>query len=148
MNSFTGGVFMGIGFFLLLPESKEIIGSWANDNIKEEKWKEMPYSFFLSFLAYSFMLLIEKVFLTSSSLIPLVNKCDSETHSHRPSNSYASDHKSEKTIEVESEDDDDEQTFKNVISIKGRFASFMQIRNCKYFLINYSKIVRVARNSL
>jgi hypothetical protein len=133
MNSFTGGVFMGIGFFLLLPESREMMESWADENIKDDKFKELPYSFFVTFLAYSFMLLIEKVFFTSTSLIPLINDVEPHGHVHRHDESHISEHSSQ--IDEEPSEDEDEQVFKNVVSSKGKFASFMQIRNRNIILL-------------
>jgi hypothetical protein len=133
MNSFTGGVFMGIGLFLLLPESREMMGSWADENIKDEKFKELPYSFFITFLAYSFMLLVEKVFFYSTSLIPMINEVEPHGHSHLNDESHIGEHASHHEEESE---DEDEQVFKNVVSSKGKFASFMQIRNCMTNFIN------------
>jgi hypothetical protein len=136
-NSFTGGVFMGIGFFLLLPQSKEKLESWADDSIMDEKWKEMPYCFFISFLAYSFMLFVEKVCFSSTSLIPILNDVEPHGHSHndeRHSSMHSSDHENQDEVT----EDENEETFKNVVSTKGKFASFMQIRNCKYCLLIFN----------
>ena len=127
-NSFSGGIFCGIGLFLLLPEGKEVCEDWAKKNINDEKLQDLPFCFFIAFLAYSFFLFIEKVLFNASSLIPMVrgdghghgHAHDTHEHEHHP------EHSSPDTSE-----DEDEEAFKNVVSSKGKFASFLGMRNCK-----------------
>lgn len=60
------------------------------------------------------MLLIEKILFSTQSLIPLI----------------VSEHDQEEMQGIdELDEDEDELALKNVISAKGKFASFMQIRN-------------------
>lgn len=86
--------------------------------------KELPYCFFICFGAYSFMLLMEKVLFSSQSLIPMVSGDGGHGHSHgEDQNNHSHD---------ENEKDEDEEAFKNVVSAKGKFASFLGLRNSKF----------------
>ena len=139
---------MGIGLFLLLPESKEVWEDWAKANIKDEHLQELPYAFFVTFFAYSFMLFVEKVLFSTPSLIPLVS---GEGHPHGHDHGDHSGHNHDEPIETEHKElksidhgkdgeedsDEDEEAFKNVVSAKGKFASFLGMRNCKKNLIYF-----------
>lgn len=78
----------------------------------------MPYAFFVAFAAYSFLLLIEKVAFSATSLLPA-----QDIHSH-------GDQLNDVNVDSQGDSDEDEETLKNVITTKGKFASFLQIRNC------------------
>ena len=133
INYFTGGLFLGIGLFILLPQGKERMESWAHESIKDPKWQEMPYCFFISFLSYSFMLFVEKVCFSFTSLIPIINDIEPHGHAHQHNEIDSGHLPSEHIHEDQADNDENEEVFKNVVSTKGKFASFMQIRNCKYF---------------
>lgn len=77
----------------------------------------------MSFISYTFLLLVEKIVFNTSMIIPLNLNEDSNI---RNSNEN-------KNIEKENENDEEEETIKNIISSKGKFASFLQIRNSKIF---------------
>jgi hypothetical protein len=126
LNSLGGGIFIGIGLFLLLPEAKKAFEIYFAEFKERSPWYEMPYSFFIAFATYSFLLFFEKVAFNINAIIP----DDGLPHHH---------HEEEKEGEVnqvkEDSSDEDEEVFKNVVSTRGKFASFMQVRECKGFLI-------------
>lgn len=128
-NCFSGGIFMGIGLFILLPESSKIFQDWAEDAIKGHEWHEMPYAYFTAFLAYAFMLLIEKIFFNSQSLIPMLNGAQAG-HAHGHDHEHGEDNHSQNSEESE-DSDAEEEVIKNVVSTKGKFGSFLQISNSK-----------------
>jgi len=64
--------------------------------------------FYLTFLSYSFLLFTEKVAF-SSTISP------AHSHSHDDN--------------LKNNSDEEEEVLKNVVSTKGKFASFLQIRN-------------------
>jgi ABC-type nickel/cobalt efflux system permease component RcnA len=122
LNSLNGGIVIGIGLFLLLPESKQSFEEYfdsrhTNNEDEHSAWEEMPYAFFLSFFVYSFLLFSEKVLLSSSIKQP---------HIHDHEHHYD---------EVENDSDVEEEVLKNVVSTKGKFASFLQVRNSIKLLI-------------
>ena len=67
------------------------------------------------------MLFLEKVLFSSQSLIPMVS---GDGHGHSHGDEINHDH-------VEDDKDEDEEAFKNVVSSKGKFASFLGLRNSK-----------------
>jgi len=126
INAFSGGVFLGVGLFILLPESKEIATNYFEDLEKKEGESflyELPYSFFFSFLSYSILLLLEKVCFNTSMIIPLdLNEEQGKDSIIEP-------------LDDLEDRDQEEEIMKNVVSTKGKFASFLQIRNSIF--LNY-----------
>lgn len=112
---------------------------WAdNGGIENEKLKEIPLCEFIVFGAYSFMLLIEKIVFSAQSLIPMLNEGGGHGHGHGHDDDVkmlTDDKKSPILPEDDEDSDEDEEAFKNVVSAKGKFASFLQIRNCNIKLI-------------
>lgn len=131
-NAFSGGVFLGVGLFILLPESKEISKSYFKELEKkngESFFYDLPYPFFYCFLSYSFLLLVEKVCFNTSMIIPLdvSDKTGKDSHIESLPN-------------IDYDSDEEEDIIKNIVSTKGKFASFLQIRNSRlnsnfFFLI-------------
>jgi ABC-type nickel/cobalt efflux system permease component RcnA len=118
-----------------LPESKEVWEEWAKKNINQENLQELPYCFFVAFLAYSFFLFVEKVLFSASSLIPMIrgeghHHGHDHDHVHDSHEHHEHDHHPEHSSPDTSEDED-EEAFKNVVSSKGKFASFLGMRNRK-----------------
>lgn len=66
-NALTGGIFIGIAFFHLLPEAGAAFESYFLDN--PFYYPNFPFSFFFAFVSYSLILFIEKVAFNSHSLI-------------------------------------------------------------------------------
>ena len=58
-NSFSGGIFLGMGLFHILPESAEML----------EKLCDAPIAYFCSFGAYAIILFVEKIAINSHSLV-------------------------------------------------------------------------------
>ncbi len=75
------------------------------------------------------MLMIEKVVFSSQSIIPFVSGEAGHGHSHGEEEQHH-DHSHQENLEKE--DDEEEEAIKNVVSAKGKFASFLGLRNCKY----------------
>lgn len=59
---------MGIALFHLMPESAESFDDYYNQTDPDSKWKKLPNAFFIAFISYSLILLIEKVAFDSHSL--------------------------------------------------------------------------------
>ena len=59
-NAFSGGLFLGIGLFHVLPEGDEKI---------REKWPKLPWAYFIAFLSYALILFVEKVLMDSHELL-------------------------------------------------------------------------------
>ena len=134
INSFSGGIFIGIGLFLVLPESKENLEKWSQ-TIETEFFKELPYCFFLTFLSYSMMLFFEKILFNSQSLIPMNYEENAHGHSH-------GFHELKDVDEPEvANSDEEEEIMKNVVSTKGKFASFLGIRNSILYFLRFSENV-------
>lgn len=66
-NALSGGIFLGIAFFHLLPEAGEAYETYFKEN--PSKHSNFPFSFFFAFISYSLILFIEKVAFNSHSLI-------------------------------------------------------------------------------
>jgi hypothetical protein len=67
-NAFSGGLFMGIALFHLLPESVENFNIYFSKDGENSRWKNLPCASFLAFISYSLILLVEKVAFDSHSL--------------------------------------------------------------------------------
>ena len=75
-NAFSAGIFLGIGFFHLMPEATESFENYFLNEGKNSFIKGWPMAFLLAFLCYSFILYLEKVAFNSHVLI-------AHTHTHR-----------------------------------------------------------------
>lgn len=67
INTFSGGIFLGLGLFHQLPEANEML----EENIIQEHY---PFTYLLAFLTYSLILFIEKVATDSHNI--------GDVHSH------------------------------------------------------------------
>ena len=68
-NAFSGGLFMGIGLFHLLPEAQENFDSYySNPEVQGSFFSSQPLSYFIAFISYSLILFLEKVAFNSHSL--------------------------------------------------------------------------------
>lgn len=133
LNSFSGGIFMGIGLFLLLPSASEEIEHYFHHKKINSEWTHLPFGFIIAFLAYSFLLFMEKVAFNTMSIIPLqyeTAEFNRQASEEKDSSADESSVHSHVHAGEEHDSDEDEETIRNVISNKGKFASFLQIRNC------------------
>ena len=68
----------------------------------------------------------------------MVSGEEGHSHGHKHEEEHVSDVHRESVQEKEEEDEDeDEEAFKNVVSSKGKFASFLGMRNCNH-IFNFS----------
>ena len=72
-NAFSGGLFLGIGLFHVLPESAEML----------EQMSEMPVAYFCAFLSYALILFVEKVAFNSHALLHGHDHDDKNSKSNR-----------------------------------------------------------------
>jgi len=72
-NAFSGGLFLGIGLFHVLPESAEML----------ESLSEMPVAYFCAFLSYALILFVEKVAFNSHALLHGHDHEDKNNESNR-----------------------------------------------------------------
>jgi zinc transporter ZupT len=150
-NAFSGGIFLGIGFFHLFPEANENFEKYfATPEGKSSFIFGMPMSYLLAFLSYSLILYLEKVAFNSHSLIahthnnlnddlaeqglnePLLDKEknkneNDEVYHDCTHNLYEND----SNIKNSSDEEigQDEQIIRNIVSSKGQFSSLLQSRN-------------------
>ena len=68
-NAFSAGIFLGIGFFHLMPEASENFENYFLNEGKNSMFNKLPVSYLLAFLSYCFILYIEKVAFNSHALI-------------------------------------------------------------------------------
>ena len=71
VNTFAGGLFLGIGLFHILPEANEKFE-------KYKKLEDIPLAYFLSFISYAVILFVERVAFDGHSLL------NGEHHNHKP----------------------------------------------------------------
>jgi hypothetical protein len=84
-NALSGGIFLGIAFFHLLPEAAESFKSYFI-MINRPELAEYPLHFLFAFIAYSLILFIEKIAFDSHSLIDHDHHQDKESHIHSENN--------------------------------------------------------------
>ena len=68
-NAFSAGIFLGIGFFHLMPEATENFDNFFLNEGKASFINGWPMPYLLAFLSYSFILYLEKVAFNSHALI-------------------------------------------------------------------------------
>jgi len=162
-NAFSAGIFLGIGFFHILPEATENFENYFLNEGQNSIIKGWPMVYLLAFLSYSFILYLEKVAFNSHALIahthgddhdinhdeninelkePLLendnehNKKDKKIY-HDCTNDLFENNNNEKELYFLNNDDghDDEQIIRNIISSKGQFSSVLHSRNLSKYSI-------------
>ena len=161
-NAFSAGIFLGIGFFHLMPEASENFENYFLNEGKNSMFNKLPVSYLLAFLSYCFILYIEKVAFNSHALIahthgdehdinynenidelkePLLDndnnhdKIDKKIY-HDCTNDLFENNNNEKELYFLNNNNghDDEQIIRNIISSKGQFSSVLQSRNLSKYL--------------
>ena len=146
-NAFSGGIFLGIGFFHLFPEANENFEIYfASPEGKNSYIFGWPMSYLLAFLSYSLILYLEKVAFNSHALIahththiqedieennlnePLLGNNQKDTVFHDCTN-HLYEENNLKNSSDEEEIGNDEKIIRNVVSSKGQFSSLLQSRN-------------------
>ena len=92
-NAFSGGLFLGIGLFHVLPESAEML----------EGLSEAPIAYFCAFLSYALILFVEKVAFNSHALI------HGHGHNHNDEEKRITLSKLNETNETDGENEDNEK---------------------------------------
>ena len=158
-NAFSGGIFLGIGFFHLFPEANENFDKYfTTPEGKRSYIFGLPMSYLLAFLSYSFILYLEKVAFNSHALIahthtlkndsneieennlnePLLGNKDKDKVFHDCNLYENGNNMSNSNLKNNSEDEEigqDEQIIKNIVSSKGQFSSLLQSRNLSKSII-------------
>lgn len=149
-NAFSGGIFLGIGFFHLFPEANENFEKYfSTPGGKSSFFFGLPMSYLLAFLSYSLILYLEKVAFNSHALIahthnhdehhdeidekdlnePLLDKKkkDEVFYHDCMNNIYEND----KELKDSSDEEmgQDEQVIRNIVNSKRQFSSVLQSRN-------------------
>ena len=146
-NAFSGGIFLGIGFFHLFPEANENFEIYfASPEGKNSYIFGWPMSYLLAFLSYSLILYLEKVAFNSHALIahththiqedieennlnePLLGNSQKDTVFHDCTNNLYEENNLKNSSDEE-EIGNDEKIIRNVVSSKGQFSSLLQSRN-------------------
>jgi zinc transporter 1/2/3 len=149
-NAFSAGIFLGIGFFHILPEATENFENYFLNEGKDSYIKGWPIVYLLAFLSYSLILYIEKVAFNSHALIahthkhdkndieennlnePLLGNTDKDKVYH-DCNLYekGNDNINNENLKNSSDEEigQDEQIIRNVVSSKGQFSSLLHSRN-------------------
>ena len=155
-NAFSAGIFLGIGFFHILPEATKNFENFFLNEGKDSYIKGWPIVYLLAFLSYSLILYIEKVAFNSHALIahthgeghnsdeenlddelkePLLagnndNKENKKIYHDCTNDLFEDDNKeNELYFRDKNNERDDEQIIRNIISSKGQFSSVLQSRN-------------------
>jgi hypothetical protein len=147
-NAFSGGIFLGIGFFHLFPEANENFEIYfSSPEGKSSFIFGWPMSYLLAFMSYSLILYLEKVAFNSHSLIAHTHINGGNEYSNLNEPLLGNDEKKEifhdctknlydnydnLNMKNSSEDEEigqDEQIIRNVVSSKGQFSSLLQSRN-------------------
>ena len=169
-NAFSAGIFLGIGFFHILPEATESFENYFLNEGQNSIIKGWPIVYLLAFLSYSLILYLEKVAFNSHALIahthgdetsieneenfdelkePLLsgnlknNKKiyhDCTNHLYQDDNNNDVDLFYKQSFDGNDEIGNDEQIIRNIISSKGQFSSVLHSRNLSKFKILLSKI--------
>ena len=160
-NAFSAGIFLGIGFFHLLPDSTENFESYFLNEGKNSTIKGWPMVYLLAFISYSFILYLEKVAFNSHALIAHTHgdednkENDENVEELKEPLLSGNNNKGNKIIYHDCIDDldendnndknlffpennnerDDEQIIRNIISSKGQFSSVLHSRNLSKYLI-------------
>ena len=162
-NAFSAGIFLGIGFFHILPEATESFENYFLNEGQNSIIKGWPIVYLLAFLSYSLILYLEKVAFNSHALIahthgdehdinhnenidelkePLLDndnnhdKIDKKIY-HDCTNDLFENNNNEKELYFLNNNNnghDDEQIIRNIISSKGQFSSVLQSRNLSKYL--------------
>ena len=161
-NAFSAGIFLGIGFFHILPDATESFENYFLNEGKNSIIKGWPIVYLLAFLSYSLILYLEKVAFNSHALIahthgdehdinhnenidelkePLLDndnnhdKIDKKIY-HDCTNDLFENNNNEKELYFLNNNNghDDEQIIRNIISSKGQFSSVLQSRNLSKYL--------------
>ena len=160
-NAFSAGIFLGIGFFHILPEATESFENYFLNEGQNSIIKGWPIVYLLAFLSYSLILYLEKVAFNSHALIahthgdehdinhnenidelkePLLDndnnhdKIDKKIY-HDCTNDLFENNNNEKELYfLNNNVHDDEQIIRNIISSKGQFSSVLQSRNLSKYL--------------
>jgi zinc transporter ZupT len=86
INTFSGGIFLGLGFFHQLPEANEML----EDNPIQEHY---PFTYLLAFITYSLILFIEKVATDAHNI------ADAHGHNHNHEENKKEEKKSNSSLE-------------------------------------------------
>ncbi len=158
-NAFSAGIFLGIGFFHLMPEATENFDNFFLNEGKTSFINGWPMPYLLAFLSYSFILYLEKVAFNSHALIahthgdeenalsednendlkePLIRKSSKKIY-HDCTNDLYEDNEKDLFFQQNNNDNNynkerdeignDEQIIRNIISSKGQFSSVLHSRN-------------------
>ena len=76
-NSFSAGIFLGMGLFHILPESVEML----------EEATEVPLAYICCFLSYALILFVEKIAFNSHSIVHAAH-CHEDSHPHGDDHSH------------------------------------------------------------
>lgn len=91
-NALSAGIFLGIAFFHLLPESTENFQNYFT-SINMPKLQNYPFQFLFAFIAYALILFVEKVAFDSHSLLDHEHGDDHDHHEHADNHQHE-DHSS------------------------------------------------------
>lgn len=124
-NTFSAAIGIASAFFLVLPKSGEFIGEYFDKNGGEEKYGHLvtgiSWGFVACFFSYSFSLVIQKVLFSN----------DHGGHPHGLGEAEETLLAGKTKKEIEQIEDDNEEAFKNIVGARGRFGTFMGIRNIR-----------------
>ena len=158
-NAFSAGIFLGIGFFHLMPEATENFDNFFLNEGKTSFINGWPMPYLLAFLSYSFILYLEKVAFNSHALIahthgdeenalsednendlkePLIRKsskkiyhdCTNDLYENNGKDLFFQQNNNDNNYNKERDEiGNDEQIIRNIISSKGQFSSVLHSRN-------------------
>ena len=98
-NAFSGGLFLGIGLFHVLPESAEMLQSLS----------KAPIAYFMAFLSYALILFVEKVAFNSHALLHGHGHCHEEDENNASNKLIDSERETENPVIDNKKDEDNKE---------------------------------------
>lgn len=124
-NTFSAAIGIASAFFLVLPKSGDFIEAFFEANGGEKKYGHLlmgiSWGFVACFFSYSLSLVIQKVIFSS----------DQGGHPQGLGEVEETLLASKTKKELEEIEDENEEAFKNIVGARGRFGTFMGIRNLR-----------------
>lgn len=128
LNVFGASIALATGIIYFLPHGSNSISLYLKSRKSElpDILKAIDWCYFITFFAYSFILLINKVVFDYS-----IGGTSGHGHSHGHGHQHGDEKKNALVEEPDDDDDEEEEAFKSVVGTKGRFSTFMHINNLK-----------------
>ena len=153
LNTFKSGIGLSAALFLILPRAANNVSDFFKEEERKEKYghivSALGWSFASCFLAFTFSLIILKVLFDFTTGHVHQHRHDADESEIDVNNKKTkAELKNEEEKSFQQEDEEDEQTFKNLITPKGRFQTFLGYRKMSEALNSTEHLVIKKRTSM